>query len=324
MDQDFRTLNNLPLVTIAIPTYNRADSFLKEALRSAAAQTYSRLDILVADNASSDGTAALVRGFGRAPIRYLRHNNNIGSTANYNSCLKHARGEYFLLLHDDDAIDSDFIAACMESLHDHRDVALIRTGIRIIDASGKVLRQCANPVSGLSAAEFFCAWFEGRTYWYCANTLFNTAELRAAGGFHSPYNLAEDGFAIARLMTRGTRIDIPDVKASFRVHQGEQTFAAPRRAAQWGREYRALLDCMCAPLAPKDRARVRRAGLRFFAQRCYDRAAHARPGLDRARSHAQVFWLFGCRFLPWHRWPAWRWVRRVVLYAQRRVMTAMC
>ena len=309
-------------MTIAIPTYNRAESFLLEALRSAVGQSYSALEILVADNASSDGTAELVRRFNSAPIRYLRHDVNIGSTANYNFCLEQARGDYFLLLHDDDAIDGDFIASCVKAMRDHRDVALVRTGIRIIDGAGKVVRQCVNPVSGRSAADFFCAWFAGQTYWYCANTLFNTAELRAAGGFRSPYSLAEDGFAIARLASRGTRIDIPEVKASFRVHDGEQTFATPRRAVQWGREYRALLDCMCAPLAPADKARVRRAGLRFFAQRCYDRAAHARHGIDRLRSYGEVFWLFGCRFLPTHRWPAWRWVRRAARYAQRRMLTA--
>jgi glycosyltransferase involved in cell wall biosynthesis len=316
-------LNNLPLVTIAIPTHNRAESFLAQALRSAAGQTYPRLEILVADNASSDGTEALVRGFTNAPIRYLRHHVNIGSTANYNSCLEQARGDYFLLLHDDDAIDSDFIATCITAVRDLSDVVLVRTGIRIIDGAGKVLRQCVNPVSGLSLADFFCAWFEGKTYWYCANTLFKTAELRAAGGFTSPYSLAEDGFAIARLAALGKRIDIPEVKASFRIHDGEQTFAAPKRAAQWGREYRALLDCMCAPLPPHDKARVRRAGLRFFARRCYDRAAHARRGIDRARSYGEVFWLFGCRFLPSHRWPAWRWMGRAARYAQRRILTAM-
>ena len=185
-------------MTIAIPTHNRAESFLAQALRSAAGQTYPRLEILVADNASSDGTEALVRGFTDAPIRYLRHHVNIGSTANYNSCLEQARGDYFLLLHDDDAIDSDFIATCIAAVRDRSDIVLVRTGIRIIDGAGQVLRQCVNPVSGLSLADFFCAWFEGKTYWYCANTLFKTAELRAAGGFTSPYSLAEDGFAIAR------------------------------------------------------------------------------------------------------------------------------
>ena len=315
-------MNSHPLVTIAIPTYNRADSFLPEALQSAVGQSYANLQILVADNASSDDTAALVRSFADRRIEYRRHDRNIGSTANYNFCLKQARGDYFLLLHDDDAIDGDFIACCMETARG-RDAVLIRTGNRIIDADGRVLRQCANPVNGLAAAEFFCAWFDGQTNWYCVNTLFNTAKLRAAGGFSSPYSLAEDGFAIARLALQGARVDVFEIKASFRVHGGEQTFAAPRRAVQWGREYRALLDCMCAGLPSKDRARVRRAGSRFFAQRCYDRAAHARRRLDRARSYGEVFRLFGYRFLPSHRWPAWRWMRRAARYAQRRVLTAM-
>ena len=54
--------DSLPLVTIAIPTYNRAGSYLPVALGSALAQRYPRLEVLVADNASSDETASFVRG----------------------------------------------------------------------------------------------------------------------------------------------------------------------------------------------------------------------------------------------------------------------
>jgi len=48
------------LVTIGIPTYNRADGYLREALGAALAQTYPHLEILVADNASSDHTDTVV------------------------------------------------------------------------------------------------------------------------------------------------------------------------------------------------------------------------------------------------------------------------
>lgn len=308
-------MNDAPLVTIAIPTYNRAGSYLSETLASALAQDYAPLEILVSDNASTDGTEELVRRSMDRRLRYVRHGVNIGSTANYNFCLASARGDYFLLLHDDDAIDRDFVAVCMAAAGYRRDAALIRTGIRLIERNGKVLRECANPVSGLSTADFFCAWFEGKTYWYCANTLFHAALLRAAGGFSSPHRLSEDGFAIARL-AHGKRIDVADVKASFRIHGGEQTFAAPQRAAQWGREYRELLDCMCAALPRDEVEKVRRAGLRFFAQRCYDRASHAPDMIDRISNYAEVFRLFGCRYLP----APPRFWRRTTGYLRRRIL----
>ena len=106
---------SLPLVTIAIPTYNRAGSYLPVALNAARGQNYPRLEIIVADNASSDDTASFVQGIRDPRLRYLRHQVNIGANRNYNYCLSKARGDYFLLLHDDDAIDADFVDACMKA-----------------------------------------------------------------------------------------------------------------------------------------------------------------------------------------------------------------
>ncbi len=49
-------------------------------------------------------------------VRYVRHEENIGPNNNFNACLKLARGTYFLLLHDDDRLDPDFAAYCMDAL----------------------------------------------------------------------------------------------------------------------------------------------------------------------------------------------------------------
>ena len=68
---------NEPLVTIAVPTFNRA-SLLKRCVTSALAQTYSRFEVLVSDNASSDDTPEVLRGFGDEKLRVIRQQSNIG------------------------------------------------------------------------------------------------------------------------------------------------------------------------------------------------------------------------------------------------------
>ena len=99
-------------VTVGIPTYNRADSYLKNALKSALAQRYENFEIVVSDNCSKDHTQALVEQMDDGRIRYFRQEKNIPANDNFNFCLQQARGDYFLLLHDDDLIDPDFVAAC--------------------------------------------------------------------------------------------------------------------------------------------------------------------------------------------------------------------
>ena len=309
--------NKLPLVTIAIPTFNRASSYLPVALRSALAQRYPRLEIIVSDNASTDDTASFIHKVTDPRLRYLRHSSNIGANGNYNHCLAKARGDYFLLLHDDDAIDDDFVGACMTAANHQVVEGIIRTGIRIIDERGATVRQVPNATGNASLAQFYHAWFAGKTCWYLASTLFNTRQLRAEGGFSSPYELSEDGFAIARL-ARFHRIDIAEVKASFRVHNGEKTISDPTDATLWGREYLALLELMSALVAPEEAAALRRRGRRFFAELAYNRAALAGAG-KRARAAFDVLRLFNYRCWPTHRSRFLRLMRRVGGYARRRL-----
>lgn len=309
--------NGWPLVTIAIPTCNRADSYLPAALGSALAQSYPDLEVLVADNASSDGTASLIGSVRDARLRYVRHRVNIGAHDNYNFCLNQARGDYFLLLHDDDMIDRDFVASCVAAAgHRVRD-GVIRSGVRVIDARGAVRKRCVNDVGVVSLAQYYKAWFAGKTCWYLANTLFNARRLRDEGGFQSPHHLAEDGFAIARL-ARFERIDIPGIKASFRVHGGEQTHAAPAAAVLWGREYLELLDLMCRWVAPAEVPALRREGRRFFARLAYNRAALMGSPAERARAAFEVLRLFNYRCWPTHRINALRLLQRASRSAGRR------
>jgi glycosyltransferase involved in cell wall biosynthesis len=146
---------NCPLVTIGIPTYNRADRYLKEAIESALKQTYPNIEIIVSDNCSSDDTGLIVESFNDSKLQYHRHEINIGGNANFNFCLEKAKGVFFLLLHDDDLIDSDFVETCINTVKNRTDIGIIRTGTREIDLDGNVLIETPNTSDGLSTEEFF-------------------------------------------------------------------------------------------------------------------------------------------------------------------------
>jgi len=144
-----------PLVSIAIPTYNRADSYLKEALQSVLNQTYQNFELIVSDNCSSDDTELVVKNFRDNRIRYFKQTENIGQNNNCNFCLAQARGKYFMLLYDDDLIDPDFLEVCTNAIPADRDVGAVLTGVREINEKGKILGQCQNQATGSSVGEFF-------------------------------------------------------------------------------------------------------------------------------------------------------------------------
>lgn len=96
-----------PLLTIAIPTYNRCKEL--ELLLSVLAPqlvSHPEIELYISDNASSDDTLALVQRFQAEGlvVRYHRHQENVGSDANFLSCFRAARGKYFWLFSDDDII----------------------------------------------------------------------------------------------------------------------------------------------------------------------------------------------------------------------------
>ncbi len=107
-----------PLVTIAIPTYNRPNE-LKKAIDSAIGQIYENLEIFVSDNCSSDKRVDEIckeYASSDARIRYVRQSENKGPLFNYNYLLENAKGEYHIYLADDDWLSNNYINDCIEYL----------------------------------------------------------------------------------------------------------------------------------------------------------------------------------------------------------------
>jgi glycosyltransferase involved in cell wall biosynthesis len=109
---------SLPLVSVVIPTYNRAGT-LAATLDSVLAQTYPRVEIIVCDDGSTDGTASVLAGYGPA-VRFKRKTNG-GVASARNAGIAEARGELIALMDSDDLCSIDRIAlqaACFSQFPD--------------------------------------------------------------------------------------------------------------------------------------------------------------------------------------------------------------
>ena len=117
---------NQPLVTIGIPTYNRA-ALLKRSIESALNQHYQNIEVIVSDNASTDGTESVCRYYSGKDTRlkYIHHSKNRGPTANFIDVLKNASGYFFMWLGDDDWIDQGYVTACVKELMLDKHLALV-------------------------------------------------------------------------------------------------------------------------------------------------------------------------------------------------------
>ena len=115
-----------PLVTVGIPTYNRAET-AERAVRSVLAQDHPAIDVVVSDDASGDDTLAVLERLASEDprVRYLRQPVNLGHARNFQALLDAARGEYFMWLSDDDRIDPDYVSRCLAALSSEPGLVLV-------------------------------------------------------------------------------------------------------------------------------------------------------------------------------------------------------
>jgi GT2 family glycosyltransferase len=130
---------DLPLVSVVIPTFNRAH-LIGRTIESALCQTHRRLEVLVVDDGSTDGTAEVVsRDHGADErVRYLRKQNG-GPASARNVGFDHARGAYVALLDSDDTWHPwklELQVRCMEA---HPLLGMTWTDMEMIDPGGKVV-----------------------------------------------------------------------------------------------------------------------------------------------------------------------------------------
>jgi glycosyltransferase involved in cell wall biosynthesis len=115
-----------PLVSVGIPTYNRAE-LLPRAVESVLAQDYANIEVVISDNASADATQALSEELCRrdSRVRYLRQPTNIGLVANYAEVFRQSCGELYIALADDDWLEPNYVSECLQEIQRQPDLAVV-------------------------------------------------------------------------------------------------------------------------------------------------------------------------------------------------------
>src|SRR6187549_2424028 len=122
------------LVSVIIPTYNHA-RFLSEAINSAKKQDYTKVEIIVIDDGSTDDTAELIQGI--KGIKYIRQENG-GLSAARNTGYIHSRGDFLVFLDADDLLYPTAITTNLEILRKDPELAFVSGCHNIIDVYGSI------------------------------------------------------------------------------------------------------------------------------------------------------------------------------------------
>lgn len=129
-----------PLLSVGVPVWNGLP-YLEQALDSLCRQDMTDLEIIVCDNASTDGSGELVRDFAsRDPrIRYYRNERNIGGSRNFNKVFQLSSGTYFRWAASDDFVTAGALSRCVQTLEDDPSSVLAFPETRLVDENGAIL-----------------------------------------------------------------------------------------------------------------------------------------------------------------------------------------
>lgn len=142
------------LFTIAIPTYNSADS-LCMAIQSAINQTYEDdYEILIIDNASTDNSFGVISTFKNEKIRVIRNCTTIDISENHRLCFKEAVGDYVVFCHSDDSLTKDALSIFEKKLRElNFPEKIILWGLSLTESFFPKMRECNMPLNTVFCGE---------------------------------------------------------------------------------------------------------------------------------------------------------------------------
>ncbi len=126
MNQSRQEQKKSPKVSIGMPVYN-GEKYISEAIDSLIMQTHTDFELIISDNASTDGTAAICKQYADkdSRIRFVQQTENIGSIQNFQYVLVEAVGEYFMWAAADDRRRKDFLKLALEVFENAEDCDLV-------------------------------------------------------------------------------------------------------------------------------------------------------------------------------------------------------
>jgi glycosyltransferase involved in cell wall biosynthesis len=212
-----------PSVSVCLPVYN-GETYVGEAIGSICEQTFEDIEVIISDNASTDGTQALCREAAThdSRVRYFRGDTNRGLAWNWNRAFELATGRYVVWIGHDDLMAPDYIRQCVEGIQQDTDTLLCFTNANYIDGEGSVMQRVDPPNPGAAetpSERFHCILYDGN-----CNPIFglmNTQFLKQTR-LHAGY-ADSDRVLLAEMGFRGRFCKIPDYLFSRRMHSFQTT-----------------------------------------------------------------------------------------------------
>jgi GT2 family glycosyltransferase len=230
-------MTDRPLVTAILPSWNAA-AFIHQTLASLDSQTYDAVEILVGDDASSDGTQDILRAWAatRPHVRLILRDANLGWVGNCNDLMSQARGEYMFFAFHDDVLEPDFVALLVQALQAAPDAVLAFGFVNWVEADGTTRlvdgREIGQQENAFARARNMIA---NDRQWYVTNHgLFRASAFSRIGGLkrHEAGEFGADFPWILHMALIGRFVPVPRIVCNKRMRGGNLSRSWKRDEAE--------------------------------------------------------------------------------------------
>lgn len=224
-----------PRVSVVIPTYNRAD-LVVEAIESVLAQTFKDFEIIVADDGSTDETAARIQPYLNRVIYKVQKNRGVASARNLGIGL--SQGEFICFLDSDDLWEPAKLATQISFADDHPQYALLSSEIQSFDADNRTVGRNKSTMykirNGLVVEDLlFGNWIQTST------VMLRRRCLDEVGWFDEDIGqFGEDWLLWMRVAYRFPIYFLPEPLVTYRFHPGRLTLYQPEA------QFQSLMRCL--------------------------------------------------------------------------------
>ncbi len=214
-------MTELPLVSVVTPSFNQA-RFLEATIQSVLSQNYPRLEYIIVDGGSQDGSVEIIKHHENKLTWWVSESDK-GQTDALNKGFAHATGDIFAWLNSDDTYEPDTLRKAAQLMQENPQIGLIYGGANYINEAGRMIGRFP------AAQTDYGRLRQGYVHIPQQASFFRGALWRTLGPLDRSYYFAMDYDLWLRIAAKAQVKYIPQTWANFRLHSAGKTIAEDER-----------------------------------------------------------------------------------------------
>ena len=210
-----------PLVTVLMTVYD-GEPYLQEAVESILAQTYPHFRFLILDNASTDHSREIIRGFGDSRIELVELPENVGQIGALNKGLEMINTPYVARIDADDISLPTRLQEQVAILEQVRQMVIVGSAYQRIDESGALLRERPKVVYPVHDTDIRWQMLFHTAFTHSAVTFRSDPLLKNGLRYDPRFALSEDYRLWSQLLRHGQAMNVEHPLIKFRIHSRSQ------------------------------------------------------------------------------------------------------